>query len=847
MKYFYLIYFCLSMTPAIFISCSSHTAKNKEIRYLDSGWKFARADSGNLLPAKIPGCVHLDLLANGIIEDPYFRDNETKVQWIENYAWTYECDFRISSEELAFKQAEIVFEGLDTYADVSLNGKLIFSADNMFRKWEKEISGELRKGTNHLKVEFASPVQRNSDRAMKVSYRLPDERAWSRKAPYQFGWDWGPRLVTSGIWKPVYLRFWDKARIENIQIVQKTLGEGRAEIVARIEIMSSKEMTANLNLDVVNAGRTSATTQLKQGLNLVEIPFIIDEPRLWWTKGLGEPYLYRAALTLQTGEEILDSKEERFGVRTVEVAQDPDAKGKSFFIRLNGMPVFMKGANYIPQDNFPSRVDLVRYESLIKSAAEANMNMLRVWGGGIYENDEFYDLCDENGILVWQDFMFAVTMYPGDDEFLENVREEAKYQVTRLRNHPCIALWCGNNEIDEGWHNWEWQKQFGYSEKDSAEIWDAYVKVFHGILPEAVRQYDGFRFYWPSSPKTGWGHPEAMLEGDMHYWGVWWGKEPFDAYEKKIGRFMSEYGFQGYPAIETIESFTDPEDRLVGSPVMKVHQKHPFGDELILSYMERDYVVPKDLEDYAYISQVNQAEGIRKAIEAHRRAKPYCMGTLYWQLNDCWPVISWSGVDYFNRWKALNYFARNAYEQVLISTVKDDDRVRIYIVSDLLTRISADLNIELETFGGMKLWEKSVPVQIDPNSSRVFFESGLTGLLKNARPAEVVLRARLMKDSTLLASNLFYFLPVKELELQDPAIKYDIKRIPQGYSITLAARQLAKNTFLQSPGLDGHFSDNFFDLLPGESKVVTFIPSETPGPDSPVIKIRTINYINLNM
>ena len=413
----------------------------------------------------------------------------------------------------------------------------------------------------------------------------------------------------------------------------------------------------------VNEVNHSEKITLQKGLNSYKTKLSVPDPKLWWPNGMGDQPLYQLDFQIESSNSV-DSQNVIFGIRQIELVQQKDSIGESFYFKINGKPFFAKGANYIPQDNFPSRVPDEKYIQTIQTALDANMNMLRVWGGGIYEKDIFYDLCDQKGILVWQDFMFACTMYPGDSAFIENVRQEAIYQVKRLRNHPSIALWCGNNEVDEGWHNWGWQKALNYSASDSTEVWNNYLKIFEKILPEAVSLYSPYTPYIPSSPQNGWGRKESLTHGDAHYWGVWWGAEPFEIYEEKVGRFMSEYGFQGFPDLKTLDSCLLPEDRNLLSPALLNHQKHPRGMELIRTYMELEYKVPDEFEDYAYVSQLVQAYGIKKAIEAHRRAMPRCMGTLYWQLNDCWPVISWSSVDYYNRWKALHYFVRQAYQDV---------------------------------------------------------------------------------------------------------------------------------------------------------------------------------------
>ncbi|NOX47368.1 MAG: glycoside hydrolase family 2 protein [Chlorobi bacterium] len=790
---------------------------------INKDWQFTQTGKENGLPAQVPGFVQTDLFKNHIIPDPYFGGNEKELQWISRSEWEYKTTFDIDKGLLKKEHLELVFEGIDTYAHIFLNGSQLLQTNNMFRKWEVDCKSLLIEGTNILEVHFAPSEKLDSIQAENQNIAFPDMRSYTRKAPYQSGWDWAPRFVTMGIWKPVYLRCWKDARIENIRIKQDSIVNDTAWITTVFEIESSKIQDCFLSIidestsDLVNKARV----RLEKGLNSFSVDFTISNPELWWTNGLGEPHLYQFGFMVQTNRSI-DKKYKNIGIRTLELVQQPDSIGESFYFNLNGMPVFMKGANYVPQDNFPAGISVSRYNRLIKSAVDANMNMLRVWGGGIYEDDLFYDLCDKNGILVWQDFMFACNLYPGDKDFTKNVKQETIEQVKRLRNHPSMALWCGNNEIDEAWHNWGWQKSLGYSEKDSTKLWNEYLNLFEKLLPHIVDSLTDETPYVPSSPKNGWGRKESLTEGDMHYWGVWWGGEPFEMYEKKVGRFMSEYGFQGFPNMKTLFSCLDSTDLKLDSKALLNHQKHPKGMELIRDYMEREYFVPMKFEDYNYVSQLVQAYGIKKAIEAHRRAKPDCMGTLYWQLNDSWPGISWSGIDYFGRWKALHYFVKKAYQEYLISFEETNDSVQIFIVSDKLTDTDAELELSIISFDGEEYWSGKQTVDILSNSSKVYFAKGINGFPKNNH----LLIANLISDEKILASNIYYFVPPKELQLSRPNIQKEITKTKSGYTISLKTDKLAKNVFLSFDG-DGFFSDNYFDLLPGKEKEINFITKKS--------------------
>ena len=793
---------------------------------LHDNWTVHRSGSDTLYKARVPGCVHLDLMNNNVIPDPYFGEYEKEVQWIENEDWVYQTRFRATALLLDYGHIDLVFGGLDTWADVYLNDSLVLRADNMFREWRVDVKPLLVKGHNDLTIVFHSPVKKNRELAGRLSYPLPDDRAFSRKAPYMFGWDWGPRLVTSGIWKPVYFEAWEKLKIREWKVVTDYLGRDSANVRLIVEVMADDTMTIDCRYRVSVKDRVTMPVSLKKGSNSIEIPFTLEEPKLWWTHNLGEPFLYDFTVAFGKEHQPIEQIRDKFGLRTVELVHETDEYGKSFYFKLNGVPVFMKGANYIPLDNFPSRVGKDRLYQVVQNAKLANMNMLRVWGGGIYEDDLFYAYCDREGILVWQDFMFACAMYPGDSSFLANVEEEAAQQVKRLRNHPSLALWCGNNEVDEAWHNWGWQKQFGYSAEDSARIWEDYLELFHDILPRVVSENDAMTDYWPSSPKHGWGRKESLTDGDMHYWGVWWGREPFSRYNEKVGRFMSEYGFQGYPPYATLEKYIPEDELYVGSPSLLNHQKHPFGEEVIREFMEKAYTLPpaQQMEDYAYLSQLTQAYGIRTAIEAHRRNMPRCMGTLYWQLNDCWPAISWSSLDYHNRWKALHFFAKRAYKNVALSAVVENGMLHAYAMSDLLRDTTGTLSITSMDLSGKILHQDSLSITLPAHSSRLCYSIDLPAWMKNERPENMLVQLSFQHGNTTLAERIVYFAAPGELKLADPDISIEFVKEKKQVELICRSDVVARDIFLSFGDIPGRFSDNFFDLLPGVEKRVVFYP-----------------------
>ncbi len=809
----------------IYIVLSGNYAEAQTLRFDLKKTKWFLRDGKDSLFVKDanPSDVFLALYEKGLIDDPYYGNNEEKLQWIGKRKWIYYTKFDISGKYLGSDNIELVFEGLDTYADVFLNGKKIIKADNMFRKWKADVKSILKPERNILKVVFYSTEKMNIRKQREAGYKLPDIRGFTRKAAYQSGWDWGPRFVTSGIWKPVYLQITDNALIENIYVKQNSVSAKRARLTIKTHVISYADDSALL-LTYINGNLyRSSKVELKKGDNTFDVNTVIDNPVLWWPAGTGKQNLYLFEQRIVKDGKTVDVKKVVTGLRTVELVRDKDSLGTSFYFKINGKRVFARGANFIPMDNFPSRITVERYRKLLSIAKRANFNMLRVWGGGYYENDLFYTLCDSLGIMVWQDFMFACNMVPADSAFAGNVKAETGYQIKRLRNHPSIVLWCGNNETDEAWHNWGWQKQMGYSAVDSAMLWNAYLNIFENIIPRNIEKLNPETPYWPSSPSIGWGHKEAFAKGDVHYWEVWWGKKPFEYYEKKIGRFMSEYGFQGMPAVKSVRKFCPDSSMFLGSECMKTHQKHPFGWENIKLYMESDYKVPAKFDDYVYVSQLLQAEGISKAIEAHRRAKPYCMGTLYWQFNDCWPVTSWSSVDYYNDWKALHYRVKQDYAACLVSFEKvSNDKTGIWIVSDTAVNFNATLKWKLVNFKGKVLekGEKEIDVPADSSWQAVLFNNKHI-----ADSGKILLEAKLVSGGKTIARNVRYFAKPKSLDLPSSRPVFKLSRAGGRFVLTFTTDKLVKNLYVSVP-YDGFFSDNYFDLLPGQTKTISFFTKQ---------------------
>jgi len=827
--------------------------KQLYLKYAD--WKFKACRDSQWLPAEVPGTVHTDLLRNGLIAAPFYGKNEHGLQWIDKQDWEYRTDFLLGEEWRGLACIELVFGGLDTYADVYVNEVHVLSADNMFREWRADVRELVKTGRNSVRIVFRSVVAEDLPKLAQLGISLPatndqselggleEQRisVFARKAPYHYGWDWGPRFLTSGIWREAVLIGRETAAVTDLYIRQDLISKEEARLAAVLEVDAPAAWEGHLRITCGDGQEWMSAIALKAGKQTLEREFVIEHPRLWWCRGLGEPELYSFRVELLQGGAAIAEASVRTGLRKIELVREKDDRGTSFSFALNGVPVFAKGSNHIPNDSFLTEVTEERYRHEIATAVESNMNMLRVWGGGIYEEEVFYRLCDEYGLLVWQDFMFACSMYPGDEQFLASVAEEAEYNVKRLRNHPCIALWCGNNEIDSAWSHYEEDMGWGWKQDYSQEIrevlWGHYEEIFHRILPEAVAAYHPGADYWPSSPLrdlTGDERQHAtriMGEGDVHYWGVWHGIEPFDNYNVKVGRFMSEYGFQSFPELKSVMSYAEEEDLELTSEVMLAHQKNGRGNLLIKEYMEMYLPQPKDFKSFLYMSQILQAEAIRVAMESHRRNKPYCMGTLYWQMNDCWPVASWAGMDYYGRWKALQYTVRDSYKDILLSVLAtDEERVEVHAVSDLREAVGCELVVTLFDFGGSALREWVRPVVLEADSAVAVFSAPVLELLDGHEPGRVLLMLSLVADGKVLDCKNHYFIPAKEIPLRRTGFTVTETPGSGGLSFTVSSNVLARGIYLSAEE-EGIFSDNFFDLLPGQVKTVEFSLRGTSGQD----------------
>ncbi len=804
---------------------------------LTGDWQFRQAGTDTWLPATVPGGVHTDLLALGLIPDPFVADNELQVMWVAESDWEYRRTFTPDPALLAAENIVLACDGLDTIADLYLNGAYLGHAENMFRRWEWDAKGVLRRGENELRIVFGSPVRFITDRQARLPLIGGGDIPGGphlRKASCHWGWDWGPKLPPIGVWRDIRLEGF-AARLTDVHLRQKhedgavTLS---AEIKAEAPYDMDDEIMATLSVASPAGERFTAEYKLLYlwagEPHFADLEVDIPNPQLWWPNGYPTPGLpagaaqplYDVEITLSRGKAVLDQRSYRIGLRTVELRQEPDAWGREFVFFVNGVRLFAKGANWIPGDSFPTRVSAAHQERLIQAAADANMNMLRVWGGGFYPDDAFFDLCDRYGLLVWQDFMFACGVYPADADFVENVRVEAVQNVRRLRHHASLALWCGNNEMEQGWCDWGWNQP---DDPVNQRLKAGYDRLYHHLLPELLALEDPDRPYWPSSASSDapFQDPNGQVQGDCHYWDVWHKAAPFTAYREQFPRFMSEFGFQSLPPLPTIAAFAEPAEWNLTSWVMEHHQRSPVGNGLIIAQMAQTFRLPKDFPPLVYLSLVLQAEGIRYGVEHWRRNRARVSGTLFWQLNDCWPVASWSSIDYYGRWKALHYAARRFYSPLLLSVADEGRTMSVHLTSDLVEPVDVLLRWRLETLDGRALQSGQQPVRAHALADTLAGVHDFAALVTPDNQREVVFVVELWQDGQRAAWSVTPFVPSKHLALRDPGLAVAARVEGQTLHVDVSAQSLARFVELSIDGVDMVWSDNYFDLPAGASVTVT--------------------------
>lgn len=784
---------------------------------LNGIWKMREIGQEEWVITTVPGSVMNDLLTLKKIEDPFYRDNEEKAYHIAEKDYEYKYSFTLTEEFLQQDQIVLRCEGLDTFATIYINDQEIAHTNNMHRTYELDVKEVLQKGGNGIKIQFASPVKFIEERQEKqplvgVEHAIPGY-PYARKAHSMFGWDWGPKIPDIGIWRSITLVGRNVGYIDDVYITQHHF-EDRVNVNVKVQTERLLEEEIQLEVTVTSPDAHISTQSVQVAMDEENFLFSIEEPKLWWPKGYGDQPLYGIKITAKAAGEILDQKTFQIGLRTIEVKHEADQWGKSFEFIVNGISLFAKGANYIPEDSLIPRTSRQQTERLIQDCVEANFNMIRVWGGGYYPPDYFYELCDQYGLIVWQDFMFACSAYDVTKEFAETVKQEVIDNVKRIRHHASLGMWCGNNEVEEGWEYWGWPER--------SKFRTDYIKLFEVMLPELMEDLDPETFYWPSSPSSGGGfdQPRNPDVGDMHYWDVWHGRKPFTEYRKYHFRFCSEFGFQSFPSLKTIETFTEEKDRNVFSYVMEKHQKNDGANGLILSYLSENFLYPKDFHSLLYVSQIQQAEAIKYGVEHWRRNRGRCMGSLYWQLNDCWPVASWSSIDYEGRWKALHYFAKKFYDPILLSIEEEGPEANIYVTNDTLEDKVVTVDWKLKTKRS-EILEGGTMVQEVPSLTAQKLEAlSFANQLTPSEMRRVYLEAVLYIDGKLYSTTTVLFTKVKHFEFLDPEIRYEIKEVGDTFEIQLSSASFAKYVELDLDGADCIFSENYFDLSADQNKIL---------------------------
>lgn len=796
-----------------------------KIQSLSGKWNFRQKDTAEWLPATVPGGVHTDLMAAGKIPDPFVGDNEKRVAWVAESDWEYQVHFTPEADVLALPQVFLVCDGLDTLATVRLNGIELGKTDNMFREYRWDVKTNLKPGENVLEVLFASPVRycagKQAVRPMPgVSQAIPGG-PHLRKAPCQFGWDWGPQLPPVGIWKDIRLEGYDSARLQEVHLRQVHEG-GKVKVVAAVTPMvwQKAELSASLIVTSPDGKKFEQHASLSGQKTTLEVE--ISDPKLWWPNGYGDQPLYQVKVVLLANGNTLDEKDYLLGLRTIELRQNPDEWGKSFTFVVNGLPIMAKGADWIPADSFPTRITDAYMEKLLKAAVDTHQNMLRVWGGGFYEEERFYDLCDRFGILIWQDFVFACSIYPLDEpEFLANLHVEMTENIRRLRHRTSLALWCGNNEMEWGWVDWGWKgAEYEPAKKE-------YDKFFHHTLPAWLAEEDQDTAYWPSSPSSDvpFMDPNGQKQGDSHYWDVWHGRKPFTAYRSQYPRFMSEFGFQALPPMPTIKTYAEKPDWNMTSYIMERHQKNDSGNQLMVAQMLDTFRLPKDFESLVYLSGVLQAEGIRYGVEHWRRYPQRVSGIIYWQLNDCWPVASWSSIDYFLRWKALHYAARRFYAPLMMSIEDASTTQAVFITNEQREEWEGCVRWTLENLEGVVIKSGEEKAKVAPFDVSQVCKFDFAKDVMGDAERDLVFTAELVKAGKVISRQVAYFAPTKHLNLSEPGLTTKVSQVDKQLRIEVSASKLARLVELTIEDVDVVFSDNYFDLPAGRSVTLT---SEMP-------------------
>lgn len=781
---------------------------------LNNNWLVKRTSAGTPLETNLPASVYSVLMDNGILS-PHSGENRYAAAELSMNDYVFSKEFTPDEVIMRSEVIKLRFCGLDTVAEIRLNGKIIGSADNMHRIWEYDVKQQLLQGRNILEVVFYSPVryirERNDRRSLRGAFGAMEGYPYLRKAHYMFGWDWGPQLPDMGIWRDVELVGCTKARIDGIYVRQRH-EDGRVSlsIEAQTEVFSSCNQEIKMIITSPDGAETMLSSAVYSDRTVIET--VVESPKLWNVRGYGEQNIYTLYAELYDGAELLDCTALTFGLRTVTVSR----AGDEFAFVVNGMKIFAMGANYIPEDHIIPRLSAERTKRLLEDCARANFNCVRVWGGGFYPDNYFYEQCDRLGLLVWQDFMYACSVYSVSREFYKNIKCEAIDNIKRLRNFACIGMWCGNNEIESAWQYWGWP--------DDRELKEQYLVQFEILIPSVLKTYDPDRFYWPSSPSSGGGFNDSGNpdKGDSHYWALWHGLRPTSDIRSHIFRFCSEFGFESLPSMKTIRSFADEADLRLTSPVMEAHQNCDAGNEKLMYYIAGTVHYPCSFESLVYASQLVQAEAVRACVEHLRRNRGRCMGTLYWQLNDSNPVISWSGIDYFGRWKALHYYCRRFYSPVLLSAdVSDAKKVSLVLTNDRTTPAVGQVKWRLRTA------DNEIVAQGVADASAPSLSVSQSAVLDLSRYLSIPAQRRsryleysFVENGVRVCGGTSLFVPPKSFDFKDPKLAVTVSEIGSKFKLKLTAAAFAKGVELDFDDLDCVFGDNWFDMCSEELFVV---------------------------
>jgi len=789
-------------------------------------WRLFRGAEKTAIPAAVPGDSLSALVAAGKVPDPYHGMNELDLQWLGSTDWTYVRSFEADAALLNAASVILRLDGVDTVATVSINGKRVGCTENMFRRYDLDVKKALKAGVNEIAICIEAPESAAARRQRVLPYPVPHginpvqsmNRNLLRKVQCHAGWDWGPCLMVSGIYGGITLMAAYQVRID--YVMTEVVFKGAAADVAVIieaDVFGGGPVPLRITLGDAMVEKTVTPGSGRQTLRET---IRVKNVRRWWPNGFGEQFRYD--LSVRLGEAVCEKK---IGLREIQLINQEDKNGLSMTFRVNGVDIFCKGANWIPADAMPQRQTPALYEDLLQSAADANMNMLRVWGGGQYEQDAFYDLCDAKGLMVWQDFMFSCALYPADKEFLANVREEVIHQVKRLRDHACIAIWCGNNE------NLAALKWYQESRDSRDRYLVDYDRLYEGTIGAAVDAADPTRTYWPCSPCAGRGdysdcfHDDSR--GDMHYWEVWHGGKPFSAYYGKVPRFCSEFGYQSFPSMEVIRTYADEDQFNLTAPVMEHHQRNRGGNSRIIEMFSRYFRMPNGFRNFVYLSQVQQGVAIRTAVEYWRSLRPVCMGTLFWQINDCWPVCSWASLNYGGKWKILHYMAKRFYAPVMLTVFRraDDAPVEIWGVNDRLEARAGTMSARLYDFAGNILWKDEKRISLAANGAKKLAEYAVTKMTSLA-PTEVFLVVELTTGEGTVRNDLF-LTEYKRCRLPDADVRVAaVTRTDSGFEVSLASTAAAFFVTADAEGIAGEFDDNAFTMLGGETRTLRFTPKQ---------------------